>query len=455
MRLPLLLCLITTALLGCASAPEAPAPDDLPLPFYRAPVTLDGIPVEKIEFLADDRLTTLLARAKENNKDIVAAWLSVNRARAMFRMQENRDLPGVGVSLEGRSGRENPHELTSRRYRFELQSTAYELDFFVRVAELKEEALQSFLAEEANTRFVVLEQRALIANTWIGLLELHALHQLAEKELSHSREILELIRARVAEGLDQTSLEIAANQANDAAQTEFNALGAEIEAALNALEVLVGERPSYVGWPSLSDLAHQATLINPGLPSGLLRRRVDIHRAEYDLAGVQADVAVAQAALMPHFLLTSTTGMASERLLTLFSGAGSWSLAPAISLPLFDGGLSAQQFEGTQSNAALAVVRYEQTAQRAFREVLDALLRQQRLVDTLHRASRQEGRVEMKRSLARVHRDTSVSSRIKRLNQEILHLRAQRNLIGYTGATLQNRIAVIKALGGDEPFWVR
>jgi multidrug efflux system outer membrane protein len=112
-----------------------------------------------------------------------------------------------------------------------------------------------------------------------------------------------------------------------------------------------------------------------GIPSALLERRPDIQQLEQQLIASNARIGVARAAYFPQISLTGAGGFRSSALSNLFSGpAGLWNVAGGLTQPVFAGGRirSGVQLAEAQQQEALLV--YQQTIQRAFREVSDALV---------------------------------------------------------------------------------
>jgi multidrug efflux system outer membrane protein len=83
---------------------------------------------------------------------------------------------------------------------------------------------------------------------------------------------------------------------------------------------------------------------------------------------------VARAAFFPSISLTASAGSASSSLSGLFKGgSGSWSFAPSINLPIFDGGINRANLAIARVEDRIAVAQYEKAIQTAFSEVSDAL----------------------------------------------------------------------------------
>ena len=116
-------------------------------------------------------------------------------------------------------------------------------------------------------------------------------------------------------------------------------------------------------------------MIPAGLPSSLLERRPDIRQAEDQLIAANAQIGVAKAAYFPAISLTGDGGLQSIALTKLFTGpAGMWSLAGQAAQPLYAGGSLKGAVRLARAQTQEAELTYEETIQKAFREVSDSLV---------------------------------------------------------------------------------
>jgi outer membrane protein TolC len=111
-----------------------------------------------------------------------------------------------------------------------------------------------------------------------------------------------------------------------------------------------------------------------GLPGTLIRRRPDIREVEARLHEVTAETGVAVANFYPDVTLNGALGVESLHLSSLFSPASAaFSLGPAVSIPIFEGG----QLRGTlalrESQQREAAIVFQKTVLRAWQEVDDAI----------------------------------------------------------------------------------
>ncbi|MBP8277704.1 MAG: TolC family protein, partial [Propionivibrio sp.] len=148
---------ITVLLAGCTSlAPphERPA---LPVAGRYPDEIAGGIAAPTLgwnDFFADPHLRRLISLALEHNRDLRTAVLQVQEARALHGIQRAERLPSVGLGVDASRGR-TPGDLsltgqpsTGGSYQVGLGVNAWELDFWGRVRNLQDAALQDYLATD-------------------------------------------------------------------------------------------------------------------------------------------------------------------------------------------------------------------------------------------------------------------------------------------------------------------
>lgn len=340
-------------------------------------------------FVVDEQLQGLIETALKNNRDLRQALLNVEAARAQYGIQQSDRLPTLQV--EGAGQRERiPGDLSASgrstiqsRYLASVGLTTYELDLFGRVKNLSEAALQEFLATEEVARSARISLISDIIRTYVirdGALERK---RLAKQVLETRETSLQLMADRLELGaateLDyQEALGLVEQTRIDLERVER-----EIRQTTNALTLLVGvpDVRSQLSAPPSSEREIVQRLA-PGSPSELLEHRPDIRAAEHQLRSRNANIGAARAAFFPRFSLTGSFGSASAELSDLFgSGQESWSFAPQLTLPIFDGGRNQANLDLAKIRKDLAVAEYEKVIQLAFREVSDAIAAK----DTLQR----------------------------------------------------------------------
>jgi multidrug efflux system outer membrane protein len=464
-----LLALVLAALIGltgCSTMapqytrPETPVPDAWPSgPAYQAEVDGTGLDAAGLpwqEFFIDPQLTRLIKLALENNRDLRIAALNIERSRAQYQIRRADLFPQVDAIGEG-SGRRVPADLsgtdeaeTLHQYRADLAVSAYELDLFGRLRSLKDQALEEFLATEQARRSVQISLVAEVATNYLTLAADRERLVLAKETLTSQQASYQLIKRRCEAGIS-SSLEL--NQAQtsvDAARLDiarYTSLAAQDE---NALNLVVGAPvPTGLLPMTLTDTLTAVNELSPGLPSEVLLSRPDILQAENQLKGYNANIGAARAAFFPRIILVSTVGTGSAELSGLF-GDGSlvWSFFPRINLPIFDAGRNQANLQVAQVDREIALVRYEQAIQTAFREVADALARQGTIQEQLAAQQSLTNATAESYRLSRVRYEKGVDSYLVVLDSQRALYAAQQNLIATQYARLANLATLYRVFGG-------
>jgi outer membrane protein, multidrug efflux system len=111
------------------------------------------------------------------------------------------------------------------------------------------------------------------------------------------------------------------------------------------------------------------------LPWQLLERRPDIQPAEAQLIAANADVGVAKAQLFPEFSLSGEGGVATSQLKGLVDSKNMYWLASGnVAQTIFDGGRLRNNLKLSKAEKEEEVLVYQQTIQKAFQNVSDALI---------------------------------------------------------------------------------
>src|SRR3569832_511095 len=350
--------LITLAwLAGCSQIPAYQRPAaPVPQQFVADMPTTD-----------DPALHTLIEAALANNRDMRIALARVEEARALAgvaradrfptleaqananRTRTPADLSGVGVAR------------TTSRYDVGLGVTAFELDFWGRVAALNEAARAQYLASDEAARSFRVSLIGDVAGTWYQLIELAERTRLADDTLKTREESLVLIRKRREAGLANDLDVLAAESLVESVRAQWADLKRQRAQTENALRLLAGMA---VPLPETPGAARQTALAElvPGLPSDVLLRRPDVRAAEQRLIASNANVGVARAAFFPRIALTGNLGTASSALSGLFdAGSRAWLFQPILTLPLFDAGRNRANLEVAEARKIQAVADYEKT----------------------------------------------------------------------------------------------
>ena len=403
------------------------------------------------DFISDASLRELIRLALLNNRDLRVAVLNMEQVRASYQIRRADQFPTLNLAATGlrQPATDGSGAITSL-YTAGLAMASWEIDFFGRVASLKEAALAQYLASDEARKAAQTSLIATVANTWLSLQTNDELLALTQRTLATREDSLRLTKLRLDNGassaLDFRQAEslTAVARATLAQQQRLRALD------LNALTLLVGQPLPDALIATHADAAAPAFREVPaGLPSDLLMRRPDIRQAEQQLIAANASIGAARAAFFPRISLTASAGTASNELSGLFKGgAWGWTLAPQALLPIFDAGRNQANLSSANVGRDIAVAQYEKAIQTAFREVADALAGRATLGEQLAAQQQQLDAEADRFRLADLRYRNGFASYLELLDAQRSLFAAQQGVAQTRLAYLQNQVVLYKSLGG-------
>ncbi len=174
-------------------------------------------------------------------------------------------------------------------------------------------------------------------------------------------------RTGVASEMDVTT----AQSQLDRDQALAPPLHQRLQAAQDALAVLVGRSPATWSAPAFDlDRMTLPQALPLAVPSELVRARPDIRAAEARLHAASAQVGVATADLYPRFNLSAA--VAGEGLVSGPAGAA-WSLVGGVTAPIFHGGSLTARRKAAEQAYQASFADYQQTVLASFQQVADTL----------------------------------------------------------------------------------
>jgi multidrug efflux system outer membrane protein len=455
--LPAVLMLNACSLAPDYERPEMPVPEE-----WNGPdaARTDGATAAETpwrELFTDPELRSVIELALENNRDLRAAALTVERARALYRIERSDLYPDGGASASAESfsfatdlsGSGESETATFEQYGVNLGIAAWELDFFGRIRSLEEAALQRYFATReahAATRIALISA---VASAYLRLAADRESLALAEATLEAQTSSYDLIRQSTELGMtSELDLRQAQSQV-DASRADLARLRGQIARDRNALGLLTGTPVPDDLLPDGLDAVTEMHDLAPGVPSEVLLRRPDVLAAEHRLRAANADIGAARAAFFPRIALTGSGGTLSGDLSGLFgSGSGVWTFVAGIDVPIFTGGALRAGLDASYVERDLAVAEYEKAIQTAFAEVSDALVLRETLTD---RQEAQESLVEALREahrLSRARYDVGMEGYLTVLVAERSLYSARQGLVAARLADELNRVTLFKVLGG-------
>ncbi len=341
------------------------------------------------EGFGDPQLAEFVSKALEQNLDLAQAAARVTQARAGLGAANAALLPSGNIS--GQAARsyqsiETPlGQVLNSTPGFDRYGSSYELnldaswevDVFGGLRRGREAALAEYQASEAGVAATGLAIAAQTADIYITVRGLQARLDIANRQVKTQEALLEKVQLLYGKGL-AASYEVRQTEgALSQVQATVPALQTGLDAAMNALDVILGTPPG----THRTQLASKGNIpLAPqpkatGTPADLLRRRPDLIVAERRLAASNARIGEATAEYYPKFslsaLLGSATAVSSGN---LFSGGASQSAGVlGLRWRLFDFGRINAQIDQAKGQEAEALAAYRQSVLRATEDVENAL----------------------------------------------------------------------------------
>jgi multidrug efflux system outer membrane protein len=434
--------------------PALPVTDAWPI----APLATDGAAADIgwRDFFTDTRLQQLISLALGNNRDLRVAVLTVEKARATYRIARAAQLPAVAASGGMTREREPgyllgaPSSETLTYYSAGVGVSNFEVDLFGRVASMSHAAFEQYAAQTEARRATQLSLIAEVANAYLTLAADLERLRLARATLDSQQASYRLTEQQHALGA-VSALDLSqARTTVESARADVARYGGAVAQDDDALTLLVGVPIDATLRPAAFD--PEITGLKPlpaGLPSVVLLRRPDVLEAEHVLRAADASIGAARAAFFPSISLTGNIGSASLELSKLFgSGSGTWNFSPQVNIPIFQGGALRAGLSSAKADRDIAIARYEQAIQASFRDVSDALAlttalaAQRNAEEALADATATAYRLSEQRYRA------GKDSYLALLDSQRSDYAARQTLITTRLAEQSNRVTLYKALGG-------
>ena len=184
--------------------PEAPVAQAWPEgeSYKLSEVKREALP-EWRDFICNEKLRRVIELALANNRDLRMAAYNVEMARAQYGISRSELFPTVAAVAQETAQR-TPETLSTRldgtantthQYSAQLAMTSFELDFFGRVRNLEEQALQSYLQTQDAQRSAQSTIIAEVAMAWLTLGADEAQLKLQQETLRTQEESFRLVEA--------------------------------------------------------------------------------------------------------------------------------------------------------------------------------------------------------------------------------------------------------------------
>lgn len=344
------------------------------------------------QIFSDKKLASLLDSAVRNNSDVLIAAERIELARAHFRMRRGAMFPVIEATARASGNRYGDYTMEgvgnfdtnlsgnidedqkapvpfTPDYFIGLQSS-WEIDLWGKLKNRRRAAYLRVLASEQGKALVTTSIVAEVASRYYLLQSLDA-----ELEVLKRNIVLQDSAVRIAE------IQKEAGRTTELGVQQFKAqlmrtrgLEARVEQQIiqveNELNFVLGRFPQRIERSAGFQRTQVVVPAAPGLPVRVLGHRPDVLQAELDLRAAKADVAAAQAALLPSLTLSPFAGYNSFNTSLLFNpGSLAYGLIGGLTAPLLNRSVFKGELSRSRADKQLALHQYNKVVLGAFSEI--------------------------------------------------------------------------------------
>jgi multidrug efflux system outer membrane protein len=453
----MLIAALLPMLAGCRIGPNYHRPD-LPIPpsYHNAPPTVDAASASSFADLPwwrvfdDPTLQELIHTALKNNYDLRTATERIEQARAQLGIARSSQLPQVDVAGDFSGGRSSAQ--TRGNVITGLADASYQLDLFGGQSRAAEAARAQLMATEDARQVVVLTLVSDIASNYYLLLGYDLQLKISRDTAKAQQRSVQLTQLRLERGIATKAEVLQAQQVLDTANARIPDLERQIGQTEDAISLLLGGYPETIRRGLNLSEQRVPPEVPAGLTSDLLQRRPDIHQAEQELIAANAEIGVARAAFFPQISLTGAAGGAAGSQNTsrvgIRANSSLWTYGAGLTLPVFSGGRLMAELNSAKAGERAALIAYQQTIQKAFGGVADALIANQKIHE---QRLRQEQSVQTLREAVRISTlryRGGITTYLEVLDNQRSLYAAQITLAEIQTSEFQSVVLLYKELGG-------
>ncbi|OAI86109.1 efflux transporter outer membrane subunit [Pseudomonas putida] len=471
LRTSLSLLALALSLAGCASYQGLTTTGQrLSASELKAGKTLEGVTLSPAAWpksdwwrdLGDPQLDGLITEALRDSPDMQIASARAHQASAAALAADAERMPTLDASASvsrSRLARDQDPAGQGGRYST-LRSLSldfnYNFDLWGGQRDAWEAALGQARAAEVDRQAASLTLAADVARAYSQLGQAYIVNDLTQEDLKRTRQMLDLGQRRLSAGIDSDyQLQQTESLAASSEEQAINA-AKQLRSAQVALAVLLGKGPDRA-----REIARPAVL-KPGavalpsvLPAELLGRRPDLVAARWRVEAASKSIDAGKTRFYPNLNLSAAAGTQALLGDAIF-GAPSrfFTIAPTVSLPIFDGGRLRADLDARDADYDLAVAQYNKSLVNALGEVSDS-------IDQLHALGEQVAAKQRAADIAQQSYDTvmqrygsGIGNFLDVLSIEQQLLQAQRQLAELNAERIDRSILLMQALGGgfqDQP----
>jgi NodT family efflux transporter outer membrane factor (OMF) lipoprotein len=384
-------------LTGCRVGPRyhAPAPPAVTAPNYKeSTVNFKNARGWKVanpqtamllgnwwEIYHQPELNSLEGQLNINNQNIKTYFENFMAARAVIAQARSLYWPTITLSPAWSRSKSSGSLFKSSTANTGQTSTLWSLplsvswtpDFFGKIRNEVRSAQYAAQISAADLEEEKLIEQASLAQYFFEIRGQDMLQQILNQTVAADQQTLNSAQGAYEAGTGDYIAVIEAKNTLQSAQSAAINVGLLRAQYEHAIAVLLGKVPTDFSIPA-KPMVYTAPAIPVGVPSELTERRPDVAAAERKLAEDNATIGIGYGAFFPAVTLSARGGYQTSAPKHLFDWPSRfWSIGPAISQTVFEGGLYRAQLHQYEAIYNADLSTYRQTVLTAFQQVEDSL----------------------------------------------------------------------------------
>ena len=402
----------------------------------------------------NQHLDSLVTRALDSNFTLKTAWSRLRAAQAVADGASAGFFPTLDATAGAevtRTENSAPSDVSMEQFSNEQLrlglSSEYELDLWGRIRSHAEAERLRATATYADYRTAALSVSAEVVRTWAQLVIAQNQLALLNQQIDTNEQVLELLKARFGSGQIRSVDILRQRQLLESTREQKYVAETNIRLLEHQLTLLLGRpapQPVNIFRDSLPELP---PLPETGLPAELIRRRPDVQQAYHQLRAADRDLAAAISNQYPRLTFTASLATTGETADDLFQ---SWiaSFAGNLLASIFRGGQLSAEVDRAEAVKNQRLYEYGQTTLVAFREVENALIRENKQRRQISSLEKQVQLARQAYEQLRIEYFNGVSDYIDVLTALTDEQQLQRDLLTARLSLFESRIALYRALAG-------
>ncbi len=404
----------------------------------------------------DPMLNALITSALAESPDIRGAEGRLRAVQALTGFANSTLLPQVNAGFSSLWQRYSEHSLVPESLlggRASDNSLAfnlnYEVDLFGKNHALRAAFMALTQSDQLNMQVARLAVSSAVARAYFKLGEACAQVDVLEATMSQRRRILELVKARVALGLDSTVELRQAEGALPQTQEALENLAEEVSLlrnTLNRLTLMPLEKTNQIH-PRLTTIAPPQLPAN--IPADLIGHRPDVQAAKWQVEALLHGVDYVRAQFYPSVNLSAFAGFGAIGIGNLLTGGSHiYGINPAVTLPIFDAGRLRAELKFVNASTDFAIEHYNINVLDAMNEVINTVTSIRALAKRKAAQAQAQAAAEQAYSTALERFQAGLTGYLTVLSTETAVLEERRVATSLTARALELDVELKRALGG-------